>query len=110
MREPALARGTRHPREQARDAVSPVYTTRFADLLQTLDHCGIVRPVVAHAEAIPRLIHAPTGLGEQPARNRRLPGGMRLARRDVERPACRLRRRGRHSGAAAWTVVRVVVL
>ncbi len=110
MRKSALPGCAWQPRDQARDAISPVYTTGLAGLLQPLDHRRIVCPVVAHSEAVPGLIHAPTGLGEQLARDRRLPAGSGLPRRDVQHSTRRFRRRGRHPSATPGSVVRVVVL
>ena len=85
VRESAVTPGAAGARDsQIRD---------LAALLQHLDHPRVVRAVVAWPEAVPRLIHAPAGLGQKPARDRRRPGGVRLTGRDVERPRRRFRRR-----------------
>src|SRR4029450_11425696 len=110
MREPPLARASGHPGEQARDAASCRDATGLAVLLEPLDHRLVEYVVVTWPETVPSLIHAPAGLGEQLAGDRRLPGGMRLPGRNVERPGRRFRRRRRHAGAPTVAVIRVVVL
>src|SRR4029450_13943233 len=70
MRKAALPGCAWHPGEEAREAVSSFYTTRLTGLLQPLDHCWVVGSVVALPEAVPSLIHAPTSLGQQLARDR----------------------------------------
>src|SRR5439155_2437615 len=69
VREAALPRGAGHPGKQAWD---------LAGLLQLLNHLPRGRAVVARREAVPGLIRAPAGLGQQPARNRRLPARVGL--------------------------------
>ena len=108
LRESTLPGRSRHPREQARDAVSPGGATGLADLLQPLDHRRVERAVVAKMETVPRLIRAPAGLGEQLTRDRRLPTGVGLTGRDVEHSVRRFRRR--RGGASARTVICVVEL
>ena len=83
----------------------------LAALLQDLDHPRVVRAVVPWPEAVAGLIHAPARLGQQPARDRRRPRGVRLTGWDVARPRRRFRRRQLGpSRRRPLAVVRVEVL
>ena len=75
-----------HPVGQVRD-LAALFRDRIIRVV------GAVRP--RRRVAVPRLVRAPAGLEQEPARDRRRPGGLLDARRLVERPARRFRRRRR---------------
>ena len=84
-----------HPGDQARD---------LAALFRQPDHPGVVRAVDPRRRvAVPGLVGPPAGLQQDPARDRRRPGGLLDVGRLEEAPAARFRRRRR--GAAPFVLL-----